>query len=260
MSSVNLSLEHDAQVARIVLAVPKANIVDWAMMEELDAAFRQVSMRSGLKAIILTADGPHFSFGASVKEHLPEQVGAMLPRLSGLLRQMTELPLVTVAAVRGQCLGGGFELVLACDFIIAEEGSAFACPEIRLGVFPPAAAALLPARIGASRASELILTGAAWTAAQAAAAGLTVRTAPAGELDASVDLWLRQHLPALPAGALRHAVRAARFTIHRALQQDLPQLERMYLDQLMAEADAAEGLRAFLEKRPPRWEVKGATS
>lgn len=260
MSSVKLSLEHDGQVARIALAAPKANIVDLAMMEELDAAFRQVSIRSGLKAMILTTEGPHFSFGASVKEHLPEQVAAMLPRLSGLLRQMAELPLVTVAAVRGQCLGGGFELVLACDFIIAEENAAFACPEIKLAVFPPAAAALLPARIGASRAAELLLTGAAWTASQAAGAGLTLRTAPLGELEAAVDSWIREHFLQRSAAALRYAARAARLTIHRALQQDLPQLERMYLDELMAEADAAEGLRAFLEKRAPRWEKKGATA
>jgi cyclohexa-1,5-dienecarbonyl-CoA hydratase len=251
--SLNLSFEHDGQVARVALAAPKANIIDQAMMAALAAAFDDVRTRPQLKVVILTAEGPHFSFGASVQEHLPENVRAMLPRLSGLLGQMLELPAVTLAAVRGQCLGGGFELALACDFIIAEEGAQFACPEIKLAVFPPAAAVLLPARIGVSRAAELVLTGAAWNAAQAVAAGLVARTAPQGQLDAPVETWIRDHFLARSPAALRYAVRAARLPLRRALRDDLPQLERMYLDELMAESDAVEGLRAFIEKREPRW-------
>ena len=257
-SSLKLSVEHDGQVARVALAAPKANIVDQAMMAALAAAFEDLRNRPELKVMILTSEGPHFSFGASVQEHLPDNVRTMLPRLSGLLGQLLELPAVTLAAVRGQCLGGGFELALACDFILAEEGAGFACPEIKLAVFPPAAAVLLPARIGASRAAELVLTGAAWSAAQAAAAGLIVRTAPQGELEATVDTWIRDHfLPRSPV-ALRYGVRAARLPLRRSLQENLPQLERMYLDELMAEPDAVEGLRAFMEKRDPRWEKKGA--
>ncbi|HEX6501989.1 MAG TPA: enoyl-CoA hydratase/isomerase family protein [Terriglobales bacterium] len=254
MSSANLSFEHDGQVARVTLAAPKANIVDEAMMAALAVAFDDLRNRPQLKVMILTAEGPHFSFGASVQEHLPENVRTMLSRLSGLLGQMLELPAVTLAAVRGQCLGGGFELALACDFILAEEGAQFACPEIKLAVFPPAAAALLPARIGVSRAAELVLTGAAWNAAKSAEAGLIVRTAPQGQLEATVEAWIRDHfLPRSPL-ALRYIVRAARLPLRRALREDLPQLERMYLDELMAESDAVEGLLAFIEKREPRWE------
>ncbi len=257
-SSLKLSVEHDGQVARVILAAPKANIVDQAMMAALAAAFEELRNRPDLKVMILTSEGPHFSYGASVQEHLPEHVRSMLPQFSRLLGQMLDLPAVTLAAVRGQCLGGGFELALACDFILAEEGAGFACPEIKLAVFPPAAAVLLPARIGASRAAELVLTGAAWSAAQAAAAGLIVQTAPPGQLEATVDTWTRDHfLPRSPV-ALRYGIRAARLPLRRALQQDLPQLERMYLDELMAEPDAVEGLRAFMEKREPRWEKRGA--
>jgi cyclohexa-1,5-dienecarbonyl-CoA hydratase len=254
MSSLNLSFEHDGQVARVALAAPKANIVDQSMMAALAAAFDDLRNRPQLKVITLTAEGPHFSFGASVQEHLPENVPTMLPRLSGLLGQMLELPAITLAAVRGQCLGGGFELALACDFIIAEEGAQFACPEVKLAVFPPAAAVLLPARIGASRAAELVLTGAAWNSAKSAEAGLIVRTAPQGQLEATVEAWIRDHfLPRSPV-ALRYGARAVRLALRRALREDLPQLERMYLDELMAEPDAVEGLRAFIEKRQPRWE------
>jgi cyclohexa-1,5-dienecarbonyl-CoA hydratase len=253
-SSLKLSVEHDGQVARVALAAPKANIVDQAMMTALAAAFDDMRNRPQLKVMILTAEGPHFSFGASVEEHLPEHVRTMLPQFSGLLGQLLEVPAVTLAAVRGQCLGGGFELALGCDFIVAEEGAAFACPEIKLAVFPPAAAVLLPARIGVSRAAELVLTGAAWSTAQAAAAGLIVRTAPQGQLEATVETWIRDHFLARSPVVLRYGVRAARLLVQRTLREDLPQLERMYLDGLMAESDAVEGLRAFIEKREPHWE------
>jgi cyclohexa-1,5-dienecarbonyl-CoA hydratase len=256
MTKVRVAFDQDGEVVRVALAAPKANILDLAMMEALDAALQNLGNRPELRVMILTSDGPHFSFGASVQEHLPEQVGTMFTRLGSLLGQFLELPLVTIAAVRGQCLGGGLELVLACDFIIAEEGAAFACPEIKLAVFPPAAAAFLPVRIGAGRAAELVLTGAAWTASQAAAAGLVVRTAPPGQLETTVDAWIRDHFVPRSAAALRHGVRAVRLPLKRALHEDLPQLERMYLKELMAEPDALEGLRAFLEKRPPRWEKR----
>jgi cyclohexa-1,5-dienecarbonyl-CoA hydratase len=254
MSSLNLSFENDGQVARVALATPKANIVDQAMMDALAGAFEDLRNRPQLKVMILTGEGPHFSFGASVQEHLPEQVRAMLPQFSRLLGQLLELPAVTLAAVRGQCLGGGFELALACDLIVAEDGAQFACPEIKLAVFPPAAATLLPARIGASRAAELVLTGAAWSAAQAAAAGLIVQSAPQGQLEATVETWIRDHFMARSPVALRYGVRAARLPLRRAMREDLPQLERIYLDELMAEPDAVEGLRAFIEKREPHWE------
>ena len=254
MSSLKLSFEHDGQVARVALAAPKANIVDQAMMAALAAAFDDLRNRPQLKAMILTAEGPHFSFGASVQEHLPEHVRTMLPRFSRLLGQLLEVPAVTLAAVRGQCLGGGFELAMACDFIVAEEGAQFACPEIKLAVFPPAAAALLPARVGVSRAAELVLTGTAWTVPQAVAAGLIVQTAPQGRLEATVETWICDHFLARSPIALRYAIRAARLPMRRAFQEDLPQFERMYLDELMAKPDAVEGLRAFMEKREPRWE------
>lgn len=257
MSNLKLSFDHDGAVARVILAAPKANVLDLAMMEALDSALQDLRARPGLRVMILASEGLHFSFGASVEEHLPAQVETMLARLRGLLGHLLELPLVTIAAVRGQCLGGGFELVLACDFIVAEEGAAFACPEIKLAVFPPAAAALLPVRIGASRAAELILTGAAWTASQAAAAGLAVRTAPPGQLEATVDDWIGHNFRPRSAATLQYALRAARLPLQRALQQDLPRLERLYLDELMAQPDAIEGLRAFLEKRPPRWAKQG---
>jgi cyclohexa-1,5-dienecarbonyl-CoA hydratase len=260
MSKVKFTYDYDGQVARLTLAAPKANVLDLAMMEDLGNALADLAQCRRVKAVVLGAEGPHFSFGASVQEHLPEQVGALLPRLGRLLRQLLDVPAPTIAAVRGQCLGGAFELVLACDLIVAEETAELGCPEIKLAVFPPAAAALLPLRVGASRAAELVLTGGVWRGSAALAAGLVARLATAGELDSVVDGWIRTDFLPRSAAALGHAARAVRLALRRALEHDLPTLERAYLEELMAEPDAVEGLRAFLEKRPPRWGQSGAVA
>ena len=153
MSATVARLEylHEGRVARIVLAAPKANILDSGMVATLDRYVRSLLSRADLHAIVFGADGPHFSFGASVEEHLPDQIAGTLDALHGLLRAITDLPAPTIAAIRGQCLGGGLELALACDLLMAEPSARLGCPEIKLGVFPPAASALLPARIGSRR-------------------------------------------------------------------------------------------------------------
>jgi len=250
-------MEVQEHVARVTLAAPKANILDEVMVTELAHAFAELAARHDLNAVVLTADGPHFSFGASVQEHLPGPVAGMLRRFHALLRQIVETPAPTIAAIRGQCLGGGFELALACDLIIADETAQLGCPEIKLAVFPPAACVLLPLRVGSSRAAELVLTGATMTGAKAAAAGLVNRAVPAGELELGLSSWLAEDLRAHSPAALRHAVNALRTATRRALDEELPQVERLYLERLMVEPDAEEGLRAFLEKRPPRWRRGG---
>jgi cyclohexa-1,5-dienecarbonyl-CoA hydratase len=253
-----LAFEHDDRVARLILAAPKANIIDRAMIADLERAADELDSRRDLAAVVVGAEGPHFSFGASVEEHLPDQIGDTLACLHHLIGRMTELPAPTIAAVRGQCLGGGFELVLACDLILAEESAQLGVPEIKLAVFPPAASALLPRRIGAGPAAALILTGTSWSGKRAADAGLVTRAVAEGELDSALAEWLtKDFLPRSPA-ALRLAARAARRSVRRAVEEDLPAVERLYLDELMAEPDATEGIRAFLDKRAPRWGLKGA--
>lgn len=247
---IRLEFTHEERVARITLAAPKANIVDRAMIREIDAAFSQCASRA-LNAIVLAADGPHFSFGASVQEHLPDQIAGTLQSLHALLRRIYEAPAPVLAAVRGQCLGGGFELVLACDLIVADKTAQFASPEIKLAVFAPAASALLPVRVGQAVASRLLLTGAAITAEEAARSGLVAKVAD--DLDAGLNHWLESDfLPRSPS-SLKFACRAARLHLRRAFEEDLAQLEQLYLRDLMATPDAVEGVRAFLEKRSPQW-------
>jgi cyclohexa-1,5-dienecarbonyl-CoA hydratase len=169
-----------------------------------------------------------------------------------LIEQLLEAPAVTAAAVRGRCLGGGFELALACDFIFAADDAVFGLPEVSLGVFPPAASALLPARAGYARATRAILTGEPVSAARWAG-DLVGLTAPAADLTAAIDTWYATHLAPKSAAALRHAAAAARLGLLAHVRATLPQLERLYLDDLMLTHDAAEGIDAFLAKRPPSW-------
>lgn len=252
-----LEFLHRGKVARVVLAAPKANILDKTMVDELDAIFAQLQSNRELRAIVVTADGPHFSFGASVEEHLPDQIKSALSRLGSLLRRVAAAPAPVIAAVRGQCLGGGFELVLVCDLVIAEDSAQFGIPEIKLGVFPPAASVLLPVRIGTAGASALTLTGRSWNAVEAKQQGLVTRLSSDGQLEATLARWLEEDfLPRSPA-ALRYATRVIRMPLVHALNDQLPELDRLYLDELMAEPDAVEGIRAFLEKREPKWITPG---
>ena len=256
MSKARLEWLCDRRVAKVILSAPKANILDEGMVSDLEAIFYALQAERDVCAIVVTGDGPHFSFGASVEEHLPERIEGALGRLSNLLRRMAALPAPTIAAVRGQCLGGGFEVALACDLIVAEESAQIGAPEIRLGVFPPAASALLPVRIGVARASAMILTGKSYSGAQAANMGLLFEAFPDGQLEAGLTKMLDDFFLPRSAAALRHAARAMRRNVERALAEDLPSLDRFYLLELMREPDAVEGIKAFLERRAPDWNRK----
>jgi cyclohexa-1,5-dienecarbonyl-CoA hydratase len=241
--------------ARVALRFfhPQGNIVTAEIVRELDAALQAVADDPRIKLVTIEGEGGDFSFGASVPEHAPGEIDRVLPEMHGLVRRLLDLPAPTAAVVRGRCLGGGFELALACDVIFSAEDAVFGLPEIALGVFPPAASALLPCRIGGARATRAILTGESRPAPWWQAAGLIELVAPAAELDAAVDAWFARHLAPRSAAALRHATAAARMGLQAHVRRLLPKLERLYLDDLMRTEDAPEGIAAFLEKRPPRW-------
>ena len=259
-----VEMDEARRVAYVRLMAPKANVLDEAMVTELDKLFIglecyvSLAEQNELQAIVIEGDGPHFSFGASVEEHLPGQIEVALARLGALLRRVAAAPAPTIAAIRGQCLGGGLELALACDILIAEEKAQLGVPEIKLGVFPPAASVLLPLRIGVAHASAMILTGESWSGSRAAQCGLVARAVPDGSLTESVIAYLDEHFVSRSTNGLRYAARAVRRAIVKALEDDLPQADRIYVDEMMRARDADEGIRAFLERRPPKWERKEA--
>jgi cyclohexa-1,5-dienecarbonyl-CoA hydratase len=223
------------------------------MIAALDAAIAENVRNPHLKMLTIEGAGPDFSFGASVPEHAPGEIGRVLPAMHALIRALLDVPAVTAAVIRGRCLGGGFELALACDCIFAAEDAVMGLPEIGLGVFPPAASVLLAPRIGLARATRAILTGEARPAREWHDAGLVEFVVDVGMLDPEVDRWFDLHLASRSATALRHATAAARIGLKTYVADVLPRVETLYLKDLMQTADAVEGIRAFLEKRPPQW-------
>jgi len=243
---------HEGRLARLRLARPKANVLDAGMIAALDAALTAELRRDTPLALLIDAEGPHFSFGASVEEHLPESCAAMLRGFHSLLLRLLAAPVPVLFAVRGQCLGGGLELALTGTRIFAAPDAMFGQPEIRLGVFAPAASCLLPGRIGQPAAEEMLLSGRSLGAEEARAAGL-IQTV-AADPEAAATEWYATHLADKSAAALRCAMAAARGPVIAGARTRLAELETLYLDDLMRTRDALAGLQAFLGKRTPAWE------
>ncbi len=244
--------EKDGALLRLRLARPKANIVDAAMIAALRSALDEHLDGPRLRAVLLDAEGPHFSFGASVEEHLPGSAAAMLRDLHALIVRLVSSPVPVLVAVRGQCLGGGLELAAAGHRIFAAPGATLGQPEIKLAVFAPAASCLLPERIGQARAEDLLFSGRSIGAEEAHRIGLV--DALADDPSAAALAYFDEHLAPRSASSLRFAVRAARFDYVERIRRKLAEVERLYLEELMATRDAVEGLNAFLAKRPPVWE------
>ena len=244
--------EKDGALLRLRLSRPKANIVDAAMIAALRAALGEHLTDARLRAVLLEAEGPHFSFGASVEEHLPGSCAAMLRELHALILQLVGSPVPVLVAVRGQCLGGGLELAAAGHMIFAAPGAMFGQPEIRLAVFAPAASCLLPEKIGPSRAEDLLFSGRSIGAEEAHRIGLV--NAVADDPSQAALAYFEEHLAPRSASSLRLAVRAARYDLVYRIRRKLAEVERLYLEELMATRDAVEGLTAFIGKRPATWE------
>jgi cyclohexa-1,5-dienecarbonyl-CoA hydratase len=251
--SVQIAFDRDRTRAAFRLFHPKGNIITEEMIGALGQALETLAQNPHLKLVTFEGAGADFSFGASIPEHAPGEIDRVLPQAHALIHALMDLPAVTAAVVRGRCLGGGFEIALACDFIFAERSAVFGLPEIALGVFPPAASALLPPRIGTARATSAILTGKTISSADAWQSGLLEFVADDGTVDAAVDRWFDAYLRKKSAAALRHAAAAARLSLRQHVTAILPELEGLYLNDLMRTEDAAEGIAAFLGKREPRW-------
>ena len=251
----NISFTVDDRVARITLARPPVNILNIAMMQEVNEALDECSQQRELAAIVFAAapDCRAFSAGVSVEEHAPETIFQMLDSFHAIFRNLEQIGRPTVAVVNGPALGGGCELVAMCDFVIAGDQARFGQPEIKLGVFPPVAAILLPRIVGDRRARELILTGEIIEAPEALALGLVNRLVPAAELEQET-LRLLTQLRGLSAAALEHTKRAIDLGQGRSLDAALKEIEDMYLQELMKTRDATEGINAFIEKRKAAWQ------
>lgn len=245
--------ERKGRWIRIIMDAPRGNLLSRQMVRDLDQALDAALARPGLRWLTIEGAGGEFSFGADLEEHRPEPMRTVLPETHALLRKWLSAPVPTAALVEGRCLGGGFELALCCDDILAHGRATFGCPEINVAAFAPIASLLLPLRVGASRATRTLVAGGHQPAEYWHRAGLVSLVAPGHDLRPSAARWFDQRLAGKSAVALGHAVRAARTLVWAHVEPHLDRLERQYLDELLLTADAAEGVNAWLEKRAPRW-------
>jgi cyclohexa-1,5-dienecarbonyl-CoA hydratase len=242
------------RVARVTFARPPLNIFNIAMMREINDALNQCTPRREIVAVVFAAASEcrAFSSGVAVEEHAEATIFQMLDSFHAIFRTLEQLSRPTIAVIDGAALGGGCELVAACDIVIASERARFGQPEIKLGLFPPVAAVLLPQVIGDKRARELILTGELIEAAEAMRVGLVNYVLPSNQLEQKA-IELLSKLRDLSASALEHAKRAMDVGRGRSLDAVLLEVENMYLHELMKTHDATEGINAFVEKRKPVW-------
>jgi cyclohexa-1,5-dienecarbonyl-CoA hydratase len=254
MQKIKVHYTHNNSVAQVILDDGKGNILDKIMMKELSDQLDSFKENSELKLITFEGAGKHFSFGASVEEHTKENAAAMLKQFHQLFYSIIDLSIPTLAKISGQCLGGGLELALACNFIFADKSAKLGQPEILLGVFAPPASVILPMKIGNALAEDLLITGKTITADYGKSIGLINEVLETrDELEKSIDEWIEKNISGKSASSLKYAVKAARWSFNKKLREALPLLEELYLNELMETEDANEGINSFIEKRKPVW-------
>ncbi len=244
-----------APVARVTLNRPPLNVIDLTMMDELLAAFEQLEQRPDVSTIVLGGSEKAFSAGVDVKIHTPDQVPTMIPKFHSVIRAQAATRKITIASVRGSCLGGGAELALMCDIIYTSKEATWGFPEIRLACFPPVAATALAAIVGQKRAAELIFTGRTFKGDEALAMGLANGAAPDAEVEALVNDCV-QRLSQLSPAALAMAKKSFYAWDAMHFAKGLDCAEKIYINELMRTDDAKEGIQSFIEKRKPVWTGK----
>lgn len=245
---MSVRLDRHGGLTWLTLENGRGNVLDGDTVRALAAAVVEAARDPELRLLAFRAVGRDFSWGASVPEHVAHLAPAMLAELHQFFRVLEGTAVPTAAAVRGRCLGGGWELAGWCGHVVCAPDAVVGLPEITLGVFPPIGSLLLRWRAGGARATDLVISGRTLGAAAAVERGLVEEVAE--DPEAAVLRWYETHLAPLSAASLKLAWRAARLPVARFLEEDLPRLERLYLDELLLTHDANEGIAAFLEKRP----------
>lgn len=253
MPFVTSETVHVGKMQRLVINRPKGNIINSEVMSELESALHQAAKSPTLRLITLEAEGDHFSFGAAVDDHTRYRVTPMLQGLNRLIKAVAASPVPVAALVQGRCLGGAFEVVLAAHFLFAASDARFGSPEIRLGVFPPVAAALLPRKLGQAAADRWILSGEEVGAEEAQRLGLVHKVFAADSLRRGVDEWFAVSLGQYSASSLRIATAASRMEFLAGLDVALEDQTNTYVHKLLPTHDAEEGIQAFLQRRRPHW-------
>ncbi len=252
MSYENIETGFKEGLGTITLNRPPVNILNIAMMEEINDQLNAWQGKKDLKVVLFNARGKCFSAGVDVGEHMGDLAPKMIGAFHRMFRLMDTLGIPTVASVYGSCLGGGCELAVFCDLVVSSQGAKYGQPEIQVGVFPPIAAQIMPRIMGRKAAMELILSGKIISAEEARTMGLVNQVVPEEELEEATVKFVKPYLK-LSAEVLRKTKKAVSAGLMDDFEPSLKVIEDIYLNELMQTADAREGLKAFLEKRKPEW-------
>ena len=246
------SLTTTGELIRLTLKSAPLNLLHRAMLQQIQELLESLGDSPAGRFLIVDSDGAAFSAGLDMAEQTKEAVFLLLDQYHTVARMLSAFPRPTIAIVRGIALGAGNELAACCDFVLASLQAAFGQPEIRVGTMPSLASLLLPQRIGLQRTLQMILTGNPVDAREAERMGLIYRAVPEDALDAVLEELLDSFRGSSTA-VMELALRSARHARTHELEQHLREAQSLFLNELMDLEDPGEGVRAFLEKRPPRW-------
>ncbi len=257
MQKIQLEYLYENSVARIILDDGKGNVLDDIMMNELITTLTSFKENKDIKLVTFEGAGKHFSFGASVEEHTKENALKMLSTFHKIFQTIVELYIPTLAKISGQCLGGGLELALVCNFMFADKSAKLGQPEIILGVFAPPASIMLPLKIGNAKAEELLICGKIFSADEAKNLGLLNEVyEDKASMEINVEQWIANNILPKSASSLKYATRAARASFDYFMNKNLDLFRDLFVNELMETEDANEGIVSFLEKRKPVWKNK----
>lgn len=252
----NILYEVRDGVARISINRPPLNILNAETLLELTTALDKARNDSAVSVVVITAVGDKaFSAGVDIRDHLPEKVSSTLAVFNKVFYTLRSWDKPTIAAVNGVALGGGCELAMGCDVIIASDKAQFGQPEITVGAIPPVAVVLLPRLVGPAKASELILTGDVITADEALQIGLVNKVVPPEKLEETINQLIGKLKERSPI-VLKLTRMSLRQVFDADFKKELEEVTGIYLNLLMRTEDAVEGLKAFMEKRKPQWKGK----
>ncbi len=252
MAYKHIQTELKEGVATLTLNRAPLNVLNIEMMEEINAYFEGLLKEKALKLLVIQAAGKAFSAGVDVGEHLGDLVYKMIEAFHKMFRLMDGLKVPSVSVVNGSALGGGCELAVYCDMVIATEKAKFGQPEIQVGVFPPIAALAFPRMMGRKKALELILSGDVISAQEALTLGMINKIVPEAALAEEVSRFVEK-FKKLSGIVLKLTKEATLAGLNDDMDRGLRVIEKIYLDRLMKTNDAIEGLKAFLDKRKPAW-------
>jgi enoyl-CoA hydratase/carnithine racemase len=247
-----IELETKDQVGTLLLNRPPRNLLNIAMMEEINRALLSLREHPDLAVLVVRGANGSFSEGLDLKDHVPTKVRRLLQIYMRIFETIRLMGVVSVAAVEGRAWGGGFELALGCNLIVATETATFALPEIAHGVIPPIASAVLPRVAPRRRAMEWILTGSEISARRLEHDGVINRLFPVDAFDEPLAAFVSE-ITSKSAPVLRLAKRAQYEAYYSSFPDAMASIQSLYLKELMALADALEGPKAAREGREPAW-------